>query len=329
MSARAPFRSFLRSVIIAWLALREALGRGTRTETYALADLDRFLVQQGAVSLTAASFDAWTVTLARLAPVTRRNYMRIARNLCLYRRRTRPDCFVPDPDSFPAPSPPQPPFIFSEEQIRALLQAAGQLAATTLSPLQPQVYRLTVTLAYTAGLRRRELVRLTIGCFDPALRTLRIEASKFHKSRLVALSDDAAREMQRYLDARRRLPHHAEAPLPANCQGGCPAYSGDGLADGFGRLCRAAGIRDAAGRAPRLHDLRHTHAVHTLLRWYRDGSDPQAKLPILAAAMGHVSVVSTAYYLPFLEPLAQAASRRFARHVRRVLGTPRPGGDRG
>ena len=329
MSASARFQSFLQPVITAWLALRLALGRGTRTETFALADLDRFLAEREAASLTAEGFDAWALSLARLAPVTRRNYLRIARNLCLYRRRTSPDCFVPDPASFPDPSPPQPPFIFSEEQILSLLQAAGQLAATTLSPLQPRVYRLTVVLAYTAGLRRRELVRLTIGCFDPALRTLRIEASKFHKSRLVALSDDAAREIEQYLAARRRLPHDAEAPLLANCQGARQAYSGDGLADGFGRLCRAAGIRDAAGRAPRLHDLRHTHAVHALLRWYRDDSDPQAKLPILAAAMGHVSVVSTAYYLPFLEPLAQAASRRFARHARGIVGPPATGGDRG
>ena len=329
MSASSPFRSFLEPAISAWLALREALGRGTRTETCVLADLDRFLAAREAASLSAEGFDAWALTLGRLAPVTRRNYMRIVRNLCLYRRRTSPHCFVPAPDLFPACSPPQPPFIFSEDQILSLLEAAGQLSATTLSPLQPQVYRLTVTLAYTAGLRRRELVRLTIGCFDPALRTLRIEKSKFHKSRLIALSDDAAREMQHYLAARRQLPHPAEAPLLANRQGDCQAYSGDGLADGFQRLCRAAGIRDAAGRAPRLHDLRHTHAVHALLRWYRDDSDPQAKLPILAAAMGHVSVVSTAYYLPFLEPLAQAASRRFARHARRVLGGPGPGGDRG
>ena len=135
--------------------------------------------------------------------------------------------------------------------------------------------------------------------------------------------------MDRYLAARCQLPHDAEAPLPANRQGGCQAYSGDGLADGFQRLCRAAGIRDAAGRAPRLHDLRHTHALHVLLHWYGDDSDPQAKLPILAASMGHVSVVSTAYYLPLLEPLAQAASRRYARHARSVLGGQEEGGDRG
>ena len=274
-------------------------------------------------SCLAPAITAW------LAPATRRNYMRIARNLCLYRRRTSPDCFVPARDSFPTPAPPRPPFIFSEDQIRSLLQAAGRLPATTLSPLQPAVYRLTVTLAYTAGLRRRELVRLTIGCFDPSQRTLRIEQSKFHKSRLIALSDDAVREMDSYLAARRQFPHAAEAPLLANRQGGCQGYSGDGLADGFQRLCRASGIQDATGRAPRLHDLRHTHALCALLRWYRDDIDPQAKLPILAAAMGHVSVVSTAYYLPFLEPLAQAASRRFERHARFVLGGPQEGGDRG
>ena len=160
-----------------------------------LADLDRFLAEREAASLTAEGFDAWALTLGRLAPVMRRNDMRIVRNLCLYGRRTSPHCFVPDPDSFPAPSPPQPPFIFSKDQIQSLLQAAGQLSATTLWPLQPQVYRLSVTLAYTASLRRRELVRLTIGCFDPALRTLRSKESKFHKSRLIGLSDDAAWEM--------------------------------------------------------------------------------------------------------------------------------------
>ena len=182
MSVGTDFQSCLAPAVTAWLALRRALGRGTRTETCVLADIDRFLAEREAPSLSATGFDDWALTLARLAPATRRNYMRIARNLCLYRRRTSPDCFVPAPDSFPTPAPPRPPFIFSEDQIRSLLQAAGRLPATTLSPLQPAVYRLTVTLAYTAGLRRRELVRLTIGCFDPSQRTLRIEQSKFHKN---------------------------------------------------------------------------------------------------------------------------------------------------
>jgi integrase len=84
-------------------------------------------------------------------------------------------------------------------------------------------------------------------------------------------------------------------------------------------LFRAADVRTAQGRIPRVHDLRHTYAVHALLRWYRAGVDVQAKLPALATAMGHVSIASTAYYLGFLEPVAQAASARFAQHCWAVL----------
>jgi integrase len=80
------------------------------------------------------------------------------------------------------------------------------------------------------------------------------------------------------------------------------------------RLFRRAGVKGADGRPPHLHDIRHTYAVHTLLRWYRAGVDVQAKLPALATAMGHVSVASTAYYLALLDPVAQAASARFESH---------------
>jgi integrase len=72
--------------------------------------------------------------------------------------------------------------------------------------------------------------------------------------------------------------------------------------------------------------LRHTFAVHALLRWYHDGVDPQAKLPFLSAYMGHVSPVSTAYYLPFVSALAEAASLRFL-HTYGALVTAAPPGD--
>ena len=79
-------------------------------------------------------------------------------------------------------------------------------------------------------------------------------------------------------------------------------------------LFRRADIRTATGHLPRTHDFRHAFAVNALLRWYRAGLDVQAKLPFLAVYMGHVSVVSTAHYLQFVEPLATAASARFADH---------------
>jgi integrase len=87
------------------------------------------------------------------------------------------------------------------------------------------------------------------------------------------------------------------------------------------RLFDRAGVRTVDNRTPRVHDMRHTYAVHALLRWYRQGLDVQTKLPALATAMGHVSIASTAYYLSMLAPVAEAASLRFESHCASLLAT--------
>jgi integrase len=329
MSTSRSFSSPLGSTITSYLALKKALGRRFAVETEVLAHLDRFLVvRPAATALTAENFAAWSLTLAHLTPTVRRNRMRIVRNLCLYLRRTDPDCFVPDPAGFPAPHTPRRPHVFTEEQILRLLRVAADLRPQSTSPLCAEVFRLGIVLLYTAGLRRGELVRLVLSDYDPAERTLLVRASKFHKSRLVALSKDASREMETYLQARRRLPYDANAPLLVSRSGGLRAYSGPSFGHSLSRLFRRADVRTAEGRFPRVHDLRHTYAIHALLRWYRTGVNVQAKLPVLAAAMGHVSIVSTAYYLAFLAPVAEAASERFAWHCRHVLDAlPSGGGD--
>jgi integrase len=185
---------------------------------------------------------------------------------------------------------------------------------------------LAVVLLYTTGLRRGELVRLALSDYDPGERTLLIRASKFHKSRLVALSADASCELDAYLVARRRLKHDLDDPLLVSSHGGLRARSGGGFGQSMHRLFRVAGVRTATGGLPRVHDLRHTYAVHALLRWYRAGVDVQAKLPALAISMGHVSVVSTAYYLGLLDPVAQAASDRFANHAATMIAQAETGG---
>jgi integrase len=104
------------------------------------------------------------------------------------------------------------------------------------------------------------------------------------------------------------------------------SYTGVGVGTAFRQLLMHTGIRTPEGRWPRIHDLRHTFAVHALARWYRTGADVQAELPLLATYMGHVSIVSTAYYLPFVEPLRALATARFARHYEALLqagGPPR------
>ena len=219
------------------------------------------------------------------------------------------------------------PHIFTDSQIVELLAAARTLAHTSNSPLCPENMRLAVVVLSTTGLRRRELTRLTVGDYDPPQRTLAIRESKFHKSRLVPLSADTAREVERLIEIRdrRRLPAEADSPLLWHRSPGTGGYSGAGLGCTVRALFRRAGIRTETGHLPRTHDFRHGFAVNALLRWYRAGLDVQAKLPFLAAYMGHVSIVSTAYYLQFVEPLAAAASARFANHCGDLVTRPTVG----
>ena len=101
--------SSLGTVIANYVALKQALGRKFAIEGRVLAGLDRFLVRRGSdgAPFTPEAFAAWCLTFAHLCPTARRNCMRIVRNLCLYWRRTAPDCFVPDPATFPASQAPR------------------------------------------------------------------------------------------------------------------------------------------------------------------------------------------------------------------------------
>ncbi len=324
------FSSGLSACIRSYLTLKRALGRQYAAEEWVLGQLDRFLAARG-VDLVAETFAAWCLTLQHLASGTRRSRMRIVRNLCLYCRRSEPGCFVPDERLFPPVHQAIRPHIFTDSEIVQLLAAARVLARSSKSPLRPENMRLATVVLSTTGLRRGELTRLAVGDYDPPQRTLAIRESKFHKSRLVPVSADTGREIEHLIEirARRRLPAGAETPLLWHRRPPAGGYSGGGFGGAMRALFRRAGIRTATGHLPRTHDFRHGFAVNALLRWYRAGLDVQAKLPFLAAYMGHVSIVSTAYYLQFVEPLAAAASARFADHCGVLITGPTgPGGAR-
>jgi len=139
----------------------------------------------------------------------------------------------------------------------------------------------------------------------------------------VPLSTDAQRELRTYLERRLAPPWNAspDAPLIGGHQHSkvIHEYSGGALGNGLRQLCSAAGVCDAEGRLPVVHDLRHSFAVQALLRWYRDGADVQSCLPKLAMYMGHVSIVSTAYYLHWTPEIADAASRLFERQYGHLI----------
>jgi integrase len=316
MSRVERFDSSIGPSINQYLTLKRALGRQCRFEHDVYRHLDQFLLEHCAESpdLAPSSFAAWSRTLIHLTSGVRRNRMRVVRNLCLYRRRTQPECFVPDSTQFPLAHQPITPYIFSDSEIVRLLHGAATLEPTSGAPLRPAVYHLATVLLYTTGMRRGELVRMALGDYDPRERTLLVRHSKFHKSRLLPLSDDAVSALEDFLEACRLIgrPLQPETPLLWNRLSGGRHYSGGGLGQGFRRLFNASRIHTMTGRTPRVHDLRHTFAVTVLLRWYREGVDVQTRLPALSTYMGHISIASTQYYLQFVDELAGHASKRFA-----------------
>jgi integrase/recombinase XerD len=317
----------LETAIARFVAHQRIFGRRYYTEEYVLRALHRFVARRHAPDLSAAVFEQWCAALAHLSPNTRRGRQLLARKLCLFRRRREPQCFVPDPTGFARPRPYRPPVIVTSAQVASLLRAADKLVPSQHFPLRAAVMRMAIVLLYTAGLRRGELIRLLLADVDAHNGILRIRESKFHKSRWVPLSPDACRELRSYLRQRLKAPYDQRPTAPFLCNGsssygriGWQAYTGAAIWQGFRTLFDKAGIRDAQGRRPRLHDMRHSFAVEALCRCYREGGDVQTHLPKLALYMGHVSIVSTAYYLHFIPEVAALASERFDRRYSHLIG---------
>lgn len=322
-----PLGSFLSSDIEDYINLKRSLGRKYGGEEYILRSFNTFLATRypQAGDLTGEMFDQWSLSRRHLAPTVRRNNMRVVRNLCLYYKRSHPRSFVPDLQTFPDRHQPIQPYIFSESDIGRLMFAAHQLQPSSPCPLRAETIRIAIILLYTTGLRLGELQRLKLGDFNSDDETLNISVTKFHKSRIIPLSRSAARELAGFLALRRnkRLPMEMESPLIWNSLGGCKgiSYSNSTLHRIWISLCASLHIFTDKGRMPRIHDLRHSFAINALLRWYGAGEDAGAKLPMLATYMGHVSIDSTYYYLPFVEGIRSEASARFERSFGSAVST--------
>lgn len=315
MKQTFAFQSKLGSTIARYLELNFALGKRYKNQITTLKSLDRFLgrLPRASQDLTAETFHAWCQGQAELTPRVRRYRMLMIQRFCRYRRRTVPDCFIPDSILFPPLSQTVTPYIFSAAEVGKLMRAASGLQRPVYSPLRPEVVRLAVVLLYTTGLRVGELLRLVVGDFDQRQGTLLVRNSKFNKSRIIPLRQDVVRELEHYLKLRRRhgLPTSSNTPFIWNQRRGGKAYTAWGLQCSLWAALDACRIRTRSGRRPRVHDFRHSCAVNALIRWYRSDADVRTKLPFLAAFLGHVSIISTYRYLHFVEPLRALASKRF------------------
>ena len=88
------------------------------------------------------------------------------------------------------------------------------------------------------------------------------------------------------------------------------------LSGAFHQLTKDAGINPRSRLCrPRIHDLRHSFAIRTMLDWYRAGVDVEARLPLLSTVHGDVNPATTYHYLSAAPELLALAGERLERHL--------------
>lgn len=186
------------------------------------------------------------------------------------------------------------PRILTHDEVRQVIDAVDRLKPDAQTPLRhiimPEVFR----LLYGCGLRLNEVLKLRVDDVDLVQGVLRINDTKFGKDRLVPPALPLVQRLQKYAAQIGRQP--ADSYFFPSPRGG--HFSTSAIYWVFReQLMRCNIAHGGRGSGPRIHDLRHTMAVHTLVRWYREGADLDARLPVLATYLGHASIEGTQHYL--------------------------------
>lgn len=223
---------------------------------------------------------------------------------------------APLPKVLPKPPPPFVPYVYTRGEIRRLLEAIPS-AQDYRTLIELDTLRAILLLLYGAGLRVGEALALSVADVDLPHALITVRDTKFFKSRLVPIGSPLAGVLTAY--ARRRAASHpgndTESRFFLGRRGA--AIQVQTMDDTFERLRDRAGIRrsDGARYQPRLHDLRHSFAVHRLIQWYQQGADVQRLLYYLSVYLGHVHIRHTQVYLTMTADLLQQAGLRFEQYA--------------
>lgn len=250
--------------------------------------------------------------LGKARPVTRTWFTKLSCLRCFFRYAASRGHIttLPLPTVMPKRPPVFVPYIYTREELRRLLRV---IESSPQGILEPATIRTMLLAYYGAGLRLREATNLTCADVDLNGAVLTIRNAKFGKTRLVPIGPQLNRVLFKY-DRSRPKERPANAPFFATKAGRPVPPINFELK--FRLLCHSAGIRRTDTREqPRIHDLRHTFAVHRLTSWYQEGADVQRLLHHLSVYLGHVHLRHTQVYLSMTPELLREASQRFERYA--------------
>ncbi len=291
-----------------YVALRRSLGFAVKEADWLLPGFVSYLAEHDARHVTCELALACATAPRKVSAVTHRQRLTAIRGFAAYLHNLDQRHQVPAPDLLPARYSRVTPYLYSEDDVLRLLAAARALSPT----LRAHTFATLIGLLAVSGLRLGEALRLGRDGVDYTGALLLVRHTKLGASRDVPLHPSTLRALADY--ARLRDQHH---PNPA-CATFFVSAGGNPLnprtVSGTQRmLITAAGLQPRGPRChPRTHDLRHSFAVHTLIGWYRDGVDVDARMPLLSQVLGHVNPAHTYWYLQAAPELLALAAARLA-----------------
>jgi integrase len=308
------FRSRVADEIRQFIAAKRAMGRKYLSDERMLRVFDDYLAEQGVArpdDVTPAMIDAFLASRPagpRYFNSLRAVIHRLMRWLvgqgqlkrCDLTGRRRP---VLNPRT---------PFIFDRPLATRLLGMAAELQDHRGTRRRAATYRTLFALFYGLGLRASEGCRLQCGDVDLDRCLLTVRGTKFGKTRLVPFGAKIGSLLREQLEYRRRHAKLLDPSAPLFTFNGRRCVHSGNVSMTFLALVRRMQLDIPDGMAaPHLHDLRHSFAVGTLLRWYREGINAGEKLHYLSTFMGHADPASTVVYLTITDDLLKAANQRF------------------
>jgi integrase/recombinase XerD len=310
-NAERPAAAALRQGLADYLQVRRALGFRLATVGRLLGQFVDWLAAGDCPTVTAAAAVEW----ARLPAAASRDWHGIryaaVRGFAVFLHAGDPSVQVPPAGLLRVGPCRVVPYLYSREEVTALTTAAGRLRPE----LRGATYQTLIGLLAATGIRIGEAIAADVADLDVDRQVLLVRHAKFDQSRLVPLHPSTVAALTSYLDGRDRLqPVPASPALFTSTRATRLLHSNIGLT--FHRLTQAAGItaRSPSCR-PRIHDLRHSYAVATVLDWYRTGADVAAMLPRLSTVLGHTDPKHTYWYLEAAPELMALAGQRLDAHL--------------
>ncbi len=290
-----------------YLAVRRAMGFKMERHAKLLGQFVDFLVAREAATITIEHALAWAGAPTGADPRWWAARLSMVRGFAVHLHALDPAHEVPPRGLMPSSSRRTVvPYLYTDPEIAALIHSAGELSG----PLRAATYQTLIRLLAVTGMRVGEAIGLDRAGLDPDAGLLTMHGTKFGKSRQLPLHPSTTAGLGDYLDLRDRLQPEPPTPALLVSTRGCRLRY-NRVWEIFHRLVGQAELEPRSpGCTPRIHDLRHTFAVTSLLGWYRDGADAAAMLPRLSTYLGHTDPKHTYWYLSAApELLALAADR--------------------